>query len=408
MSRPLTRDAALRERAARVIPGGMYGHLNATLLPEGFPQFFTRGEGCRVWDADGNAYFDFMCSFGPMVLGHRHPKVEAAVSAQGAAGDCLNGPSPSFVELAEQLVERISHADWALFQKNGTDATTLCLTIARAATGRSKILFATGAYHGAAPWCTPLPAGVTPEDRAHLIPYQYNDLESAESAAAQAGDELAGVIACPHKHDVFVDQELVDPEFARGLRRLCDERGAALILDEVRTGFRIAPGGSWEALGVEPDLSAWSKALANGYPIAAVLGRDALREAATGVFATGSFWFAAAPMAAALATLEVLREEKALERMREAGAALRRGLAEAAGAHGFELRQTGPEVMPMVLFEDDPGFEKGRAWTAAAVRRGVYVHPFHNWFLCAAHDDGSLGAALERMESAFGDVRRTG
>lgn len=406
MSHSLQRDAALRQRAARVVPGGMYGHLNAALLPEGFPQYFTRAEGCRVWDADGNEYLDFMCSFGPMVLGHRHPAVEAAVAAQAAQGDCLNGPSPLFVELAERLVDRVAHADWALFQKNGTDATTLCLSIARAATGRRKILVASGAYHGAAPWCTPLPGGVTDADRAHLIPYQYNDLASVADAAQRAGEDLAGVIACPHKHDVFVDQELVRPDFARGLRRLCDERGAALILDEVRTGFRLAPGGSWEALGVGPDLSAWSKALANGHPIAAVLGRDTLREAATQVFATGSFWFAAAPMAAALATLEALREEEALERMREAGAALRRGLTEGARAHGFALRQTGPEVMPMVLFEDDPEFRAGRAWTAAALRRGVYVHPFHNWFLCAAHDDRSIRAALERTERAFGDARR--
>lgn len=406
MSHSLRRDAELRQRAARVIPGGMYGHLNATMLPAGFPQFFTRAEGCRVWDADDNEYLDFLCSFGPMVLGHRHPKVEAAVAKQAAAGDCLNGPSPVMVELAERLVDRVSHADWALFQKNGTDATTLCITIARAATGRSKVLVASGAYHGAAPWCTPLPGGVTAADRANAIAYRYNDLESVREAAGQAGADLAAVIACPHKHDVFVDQELVDPAFARGLRRLCDERGAALVLDEVRTGFRIAPGGSWEALGVEPDLSAWSKALANGHPIAAVLGTDALREAATQVFATGSFWFSAAPMAAALATLDALREEKALERMREAGTALRHGLASGARAHGFELRQTGPEVMPMVLFEDDPEFQKGRAWTAAAVRRGVYVHPFHNWFLCAAHDDRSIRTALERTEQAFGDVRK--
>jgi len=407
MTHSLSRDAALRQRAAQVIPGGMYGHLNAAMLPEGFPQYFTRAEGCRVWDADGNEYLDFMCSFGPMVLGHRHSKVEAAVAAQAGVGDCLNGPAPLLVELAERLVDRISHADWAMFQKNGTDATTLCLSIARAATGRRKILVASGAYHGAAPWCTPLPGGVTDADRAHLISYRYNDSGSVAEAAAQAGSDLAGVIACPHKHDVFVDQELVDPEFAHTLRRLCDDRGAALILDEVRTGFRIGPGGSWETLGVEPDLSAWSKALGNGHPIAAVLGTDALREAATHVFATGSFWFAAAPMAAALATLGALQEDKALERMREAGAALRDGLAEGARSHGFELRQTGPAVMPMVLFADDPEFQKGRAWTAAAVRRGLYIHPFHNWFLCAAHDDRSIRAALERAEAAFADVRRT-
>ena len=145
-TRILTRDAALRQRAAVVIPGGMYGHQSVTKLPvpEGYPQFMSRGQGAHVWDVDGNEYIDLMCSYGPVVLGHQHPKVEAAVRAQEAKGDCQNGPSARLVELAEALVGRVRHADWAMFAKNGCDATTLALMIARAATGRRKILVASG------------------------------------------------------------------------------------------------------------------------------------------------------------------------------------------------------------------------------------------------------------------------
>src|SRR4051812_16765094 len=153
------RDVALRARARQVIPGGLWGHMNAAKLPPGYPQYFTRGDGCRLWDADGREYLDFMCSWGPMVLGHHHPAVEAAAQRQAADGDCLNGPAPVLVELAELLVGLIPHADWCLLAKNGTDATTACVTIARAGTGRRKVLVARGSYHGAVPWCSPSLAG---------------------------------------------------------------------------------------------------------------------------------------------------------------------------------------------------------------------------------------------------------
>jgi glutamate-1-semialdehyde 2,1-aminomutase len=137
-------DAALRARAARVVPGGMWGHLDTRRLPAGYPQFFTRAEGGHIWDANGRRYVDLMCSWGPIVLGHHNPVVDAAVARQTALGDCLNGPAPVMVELCEALVERVAHADWAMLQKNGGDATTACVTIARAATGRNTVLIAQG------------------------------------------------------------------------------------------------------------------------------------------------------------------------------------------------------------------------------------------------------------------------
>ncbi|HMI27397.1 MAG TPA: aminotransferase class III-fold pyridoxal phosphate-dependent enzyme, partial [Streptosporangiaceae bacterium] len=280
-----TADRQLRERARAVIPGGMYGHQAAP--GPAYPQFMRGGRGARVWDADGNEYVDLMCSYGPVVLGHQHPKVEAAAARQAATGDCMNAPGPVMVDLAELLTQTVRHADWAILAKNGTDATTMCCTIARAQTGRSKILVATGAYHGAAPWCTPRPAGVTPADHANLGHYTFNDLASVKRAAAEAGDDLAGILVSPFKHDAGFDQELVDPAFARGLRTLCDEKGAALILDDVRAGFRLHLGSSWEPVGVDPDLSAWSKAIANGRALAAVLGNDAFRDGAKNVFVTG-------------------------------------------------------------------------------------------------------------------------
>ena len=406
--RAASRDAALRDRARRVIPGGMYGHQSAATWPAAFPQFLERGRGCRIWDVDGREYVDFVCSFGPIVVGHAHPRVEAAVERQRALGDCQNGPSARMVELAERLVDLVPHADWAMFQKNGTDATTLAVSIARAATGRRKVLLARGAYHGSAPWCTPRPAGTTPEDRVHLVQYVYNDLASVEAAADQAGGDLAAVLVSAFRHDARFDQEACDPDFARGVRALCDRRGAALILDDVRAGFRLDLGGSWEPLGVRPDLSAYSKAIANGYPLAAVVGRDALRDAAREVFVTGSFWFAAVPMAAALATLNALESERGIERMVRAGTLLRDGLARQARAHGLRITQSGPVQLPFLTFAQDVvagTFDRANVFTGEAARRGVWLHPWHNWFLSAAHEDDDVRHALERTDAAFAAVR---
>jgi glutamate-1-semialdehyde 2,1-aminomutase len=397
-------DLALRARAEVVVPGGMYGHMNARLLPSGYPQYFASGEGCRIRDVDGGEYIDFMCSYGPIVLGHRHPKVEAAATAQLARGDCQNGPAPVFVELAELLVDTVPAADWALFQKNGNDATTLCVTIARAATGRRKVLLASGAYHGALPWCSLSRRGVTDEDQAHQIHYTYNDLKSVEDAVSQAGDDLAAILVSAFQHDARIDQELPTPDFARGVRHICDRAGAALIMDDVRAGFRLHLGGSWEGLGVRPDLSAWGKALGNGWPIAAVTGCDALRDAARGVFATGSYWFAAAPMAAAVATIQVLRDENGIARMERAGSQFRTGLETQAKAHGLALRQSGPAQMPMMRFEDDPQRSMGELWTQEALARGVFLHPWHNMFLSAAHTEEDIERALEATDGAFAVV----
>ena len=399
------KDSELRARAARVVPGGMWGHQNAANLPEGYPQFFSSAEGCRIRDVDGNEYIDFMCSYGPIVLGHHHPRVEAAVRAQEALADCQNGPSPVMVELAELLVNTVEHADWSMFAKNGTDATTMCVTIARAATGKRKVLVAKGAYHGAAPWCTPNPSGVVAEDRAHLLHYRFNDLDSVVAAVEQCDDDLAAIVVSPFKHDARFDQELVDPEWARALRRICDDTGAALILDDVRCGFRLALGGSWEPIGVQPDLSAWSKAIANGYSLAAVLGNDRFRSGAEGIYATGSFWFSAVSMAAGIATIEALTDEDGLASMERAGQRLRDGLAAQAAHHGLTVNQTGPVTMPLLTFAADTAFERANLWSGEAAQRGAYLHPWHNWFTCAAHTDDDVDVALRATDEAFAAVR---
>jgi glutamate-1-semialdehyde 2,1-aminomutase len=406
MSRSTAVDAALRERAAAVIPGGMYGHESTLLLPAEFPQFFSRAKGARLWDADGNEILDLMCAYGPNLLGYADAEIDGAYVAQLAQGDTMTGPSALIVELAEQLTKQVAHAQWAMFCKNGTDATSMAVSVAREHTKRRKILVAKGAYHGADAWCTPVPAGTLPEDRAHLSHFIYNDVASLEQAARAAEGDLAGVLVSPFKHDGFVDQELPTREFAQAARALCDRAKALLLMDEVRGGFRLSRTGSWTHLGVEPDLSAWGKCLANGHALSALLGSDVARAAASHVYSTGSFWFAAAPMAAALVTLRRIRATDYLERTQRLGAQLREGLAKASAAHGYALRQTGPVQMPQILIDGDGDFRRGFAVASEMIQRGVYLHPWHNNFVCAALSEADVAFAVGVAEEAFAAVRK--
>lgn len=402
------RDAELRRRAERVIPAGMNGHHSTVNmhLPPNFPQFLAEGEGPYIRDVDGNQYIDLLCSYGPIILGHRHPAVEEAARRQAELGDCLDAPSPRIVELAELFTSTVEHADWVVFAKNGTDATTSSLTVARAATGRSIILAVRGSYHGAAPWCTPWPAGVLPQDRANMRYFDYNDAESFNAAVSDAGDQFAGVIITPFKHIEGFDQELVEPEFARLLRRTCDEHGALLILDDVRCGFRMHLGGSWEPIGVRPDLSAWSKGIANGYALAAITGSEKYREIASKIYMTGSFWFAAVSMAAAIATINTLRTEDAVARMARAGGLLKAGVDAQARAHDLVIHYTGHPTMPYITFEADTDYQRMTTFAAAALDAGTYLAPRHNWFLNAAHSEEIIKRVLESTDRAFDAVRQ--
>ena len=394
-------DRQLRARAEAVLPNGMYGHQSVRLLPDEYPQFFDRAEGSYLWDVDGHRYIDYMCGYGPNLLGYRNPEIDAAYTAQLARGDALTGPSPVMVELAELFVGLVGHAAWAIFCKNGTDATSMAMVIARAHTGKRKIVLAKGAYHGAAPWCTPVKLGTTAEDRANRIFCTYNDPASLEAAVNSAGDDLAAIFAAPFKHDAFVEQQLPDPAYAKRARVLCDETGALLVVDDVRAGFRLARDCSWSLVGVEPDLSCWGKSIANGHPLSALLGSEKLRAAAGSAYVTGSFWFAAAAMAAAVATLTALRTTDYLEHTTRLAEMLRQGLGEVARRHGIGFRQTGPAQMPLFFFDADPDFRKAYFWCVEMLKRGIYMHPWHNMFMSATMTEADIAATIEAADGAF-------
>jgi glutamate-1-semialdehyde 2,1-aminomutase len=395
----------LDERAAKALPRGVAGHFSPQVNWPGSPHFIARAEGSRIWDVDGNEYIDMMCSWGPIVLGYLHPEVEEAVARQHAQVDCAPGAAPVMVDLAEKLVPMIDDGAWALFAKNGADVTTLSLTLARAHTGKRTVLVANGAYHGALPWCNPDAQGTVPGDRESLDYFDFNDLDSIRAAIARHPGDLAAVIVSPYRQPAGFDQVAPTRELAVGLRELCDQNDALLINDEVRTGMRLELGTAWRQFGVAPDLSAWGKAIANGYALAALVGREEVREAAAKVFATGSFWWTGDAMAAGLATLEIIERDDSLATMNAWGTKLQQGIAAAAAARGIEVVVSGPPTMPYARFAADADDRAlADVFTATCGKHGLYLHPRHNWFVSAAMDERDLDQALTAVEAGVDAV----
>ncbi|MFT5040570.1 MAG: glutamate-1-semialdehyde 2,1-aminomutase [Hyphomicrobiaceae bacterium] len=394
---------ALLQRAQRVIPGGVYGHQAPRSFVDGdYPIFLKHAEGCRVVDVDDNRYIDLLCSFGPMIVGYRNAAVEEAASAQRAQIDIGNVPAPVMVELAERLVAMTPGTDWAMFAKNGSDVCTWSLALAREATGRDLIAMVGGTYHGVHGWCNGRERGFPDGDRASIVHFEWNELEQARALFEQYPDRIAGVIVTPFRHEAYANSVLPTPGFLSGLRELCDTNGSVFILDDVRAGFRLHLGGSGQYFGVTPDLCLYSKALSNGRALAAILGRDSLREAASTVFFTGTAFTQAVPMAAALATIDELQRGDAIAHMERVGRRLCQGLVALAAHEGLAVTISGPPAIPFMTFDGDAGgFRRARAFSAAWARNGVFSHPHHNWFVSAAHTDADIDEALAAAKPAF-------
>ncbi len=400
--RDYSKSNALFARAAQVIPGGIYGHTSPAIsLPGASPYYAARAEGCRYWDADGNEFIDFMCGYGPIVLGYNHPEVEEAAARQARDGNCFNHPAEIMVELAERLVSLVDFAAWSVFGKNGADMTTWCTQVAREHTGAKKILKVAGAYHGSHPWCSPGHGGWIEEDRAHVHDFPWNDLIAFRDLVKKHRGQIAGVITTAFHHPGFGRSVYPAPGFLQGVQETCRQEGIVFILDDVRSGFRLHLGGSHRFFNFEPDLICFCKAIANGHPISAALGRPELQAAAGRVFLTGSYWNSAVPMAAALATIQIIERDNIIAHIASVGAELRAGFERLSAQHNLPIHYTGHDSIPFVTFVGETNFLRSQHFCREAMQRGVFLHPHHNWFLCAAHTSRDIEQTLAAVDEAM-------
>ena len=395
------RSQDLYDRAAGVIPGGIYGSKSPGFtVPGRFPYYFTEASGCRVKDADGHEYIDYLCGFGSMILGFGNPVVDDPAIAQLRRGDLLNQPGPAMVDLAERLVDLIDGMDWAVFTKNGTDATTLAVSLARVHTGKGFVFKARGAYHGSANWCSSNAYPVL-RDQDEIRSFTYGDEAELESLFdAHAGD-IAAVILTPYHHAAWADQVMPPDGWHEAVRRLCDREGALFIMDDIRANFRMDLHGSHRAVDARPDFVCMGKSLANGYPIGALMGTDRVKSAASGFFITGTFWMSTVPFLASLACLDEMERSDVVSHVNAMGRRLKEGLTAAGAEAGYRIRCTGPDAIPFLTFADDPDLWRNQEFSARMAAKGVYLHPHHNWFLSRAHSASDVDETLDKAAEAF-------
>ena len=398
-------------RAMKVIPSGIYGHLGPAegcYTPvEAFPFFSSKAQGTYVWDLDGNRFIDYMCAYGPNVLGYNDPDVDAAAAEQRALGDCTTLPSTKMIEFAELLVDTVASADWAFFAKNGNDVTTLAVMTARAYTHRKKIVFFKGYYHGVSPWTQKIDySGVIPEDVMHNIYVDWNDIDGLRKVFKENAGQIAAVISQPYMHGNFADNVMPAQGFWQEVRKMCTENGTVLVVDDVRAGFRLDIAGSDHYFGFEADLICFCKALANGYNVSALCGKNFLKNTVSGMSYTGSYWLSAVPFAAGIACINKMKRLDMPRTLIEKGEKLKSGLIAAAERNGFDLRVTGAPSLFYLRIADDPTLMLHQEWIAECVKRGVFFTNHHNHFINAALTDADIAETVDIAEEAFEVVRK--
>jgi glutamate-1-semialdehyde 2,1-aminomutase len=404
------------------MPGGVNSPVRAMRsIGRNYPIFIERGEGFELIDVDGNRYVDWVCSWGPLILGHADAGVVAAVSEAAARGTSFGAPTEGEVELAAEICDRFASVEMVRMVNSGTEATMSAVRLARAATGREKLIKFAGAYHGhvdgllaeagsgLATQGIPASPGVPEAQAAATIVVAWNDLEAVEAALAQ--HEIAAVIAEP----LPANMGLVPPRdgFVAELRRLAHEHGALLILDEVISGFRVARGGAQELLGVEADLTIMGKVIGGGLPAAAYGGRRDLlsRVAPAGdVYQAGTLSGNPLAVAAGLATLERL-DAAAYERLGQLTELLAAGLRVAAGDRPVQVVSVPGLVTPFFSAEPVVDFAGAAAcdldayarFCRALLDRGVYppASQFEAWFVSLAHDEAAIEHTCSAAAEAF-------
>lgn len=398
------------DRAFKVVPSGVYGHLGPAegmFLPmENWPLISSRAEGTYFWDMDGNRYLDMMAAFGPNVLGYGDKDVDKAALEQLEKGNCTTAPGYKMVECAELLVDTVASADWAFFMKNGADATTMAVLTARAYTGKKKIIFMKGYYHGNDQWCMkPDYPGILPEETCNNLIVPWFDKEALNRVIEENRGDIAALISQPYDHGNFYDNQLASKEYWAEIRKICDDNGILLIIDDVRTGFRLDLAGSDHFYGFKADLICFCKALANGWNMSACCGREYLRNTAASLSFTGSYWLSAVPFAACIACIEKMKRLDTPKMFRENGIKLTEGLKAAGKKYGFNLVVSGEPALFYLRVADDDSLMLDQEWVANCVARGLYITSHHNHFMNAAITDDDIALAADIAEDAFKELR---
>lgn len=427
---PAPRSEALFARAQQTIPGGVNSPVRAFRSVGGTPRFFVRGEGSTVFDADGKGYTDYVCSWGPLILGHAHPAVVKAVQDAAVDGLSFGAPTEAEIEIAEMLVDMLPSMDMVRLVSSGTEATMSAIRLARGYTGRDNIIKFEGCYHGHSDsllvkagsglltFGNPSSGGVPADFAKHTLVLNYNDAEGLRAAFEANPESIAAVILEP----VVGNMNLImpTPEFLTAMRELCTQYGAVLIFDEVMTGFRVGPQCAQGYFGIEPDLTTLGKVIGGGMPVAAFGGKRAIMECIAplgSVYQAGTLSGNPVAVAAGLATLKALREPGFYQTLSERCRQLCDGLTRVAreegvdfcaqavgGMFGLYFAKEVPTTYGGVLACDKERFNR---FFHAMLDAGHYFAPsaFEAGFVSIAHSEADVDATIAAAKKVFATLK---
>jgi glutamate-1-semialdehyde aminotransferase len=404
----ITKSLELFEEAKTLIPGGVLGARKpGDFIMGEFPIFLEYGKGCRLTDVDGNEYIDFLCGYGPIILGYREQEVDDAVIQQiKDKGFCFTLTQPYQNELAQKLNELIPSAELSSFLKTGSDATTASIRIARAYTNRIKIMRC--GYHGWHDWCVEMKGGIPEKFYEDVYEFHYNDLDNLEDLMKKYGDQTAAIIMTPFGHPLHEKMQEPKPGFLEGVRKLADKYGAVLVFDEVRTCFRLRMGGAQELYGVTPDLTVLGKGMANGYAISVVTGKkDVMMAAASKLFISSTFFPNSEGYIAALKTIEIMERDKVLDNIWDKGGRFLKKIQDVIAKYDVGAELSGVAPMFFITFKkDEANTRKGRRddFYTQLIRKGFFFTPHHHAYISYRHTEEDLDKTIQAIDESMAYV----
>lgn len=399
----------LFKEALALVPGGVLGARKPADFIEGeYPIFVESGRGGRVVDVDGNEYIDFLCGYGPIILGYREEEVDEAVIRQiRDKGFCFTLTQRYQNELAKKLSQLVPCSEMSIFLKTGSDATTASIRIARAFTNRVKVMRC--GYHGWHDWCVEMKGGVPEKFYEDVFEFRYNRLDQLEDLMAQHGDQTAAIIMTPFGHHLHMKMEEPKPGFLEGVREIATRYGAILVFDEVRTGFRLSLGGAQAYYGVTPDLVVLGKGMANGYAISVVTGkREVMMASAQKLFISSTFFPNSDGYVAALKTIEILERDRVIDNIWEKGARFWEKIQESLDRYDVGAELSGVAPMFFITFKSDAAKThraKRDDFYTQLIRRKIFLHPHHHGYICYRHTDQDLDLAAKAIEESLAYVK---
>ncbi|MBF0314002.1 MAG: aminotransferase class III-fold pyridoxal phosphate-dependent enzyme [Oligoflexia bacterium] len=401
----LERSEQLYKEAWELFPGAVAGIRRPyNFVPGEYPIFFDRASGGKVIDVDGNEYIDMLCAYGPIIIGHREKEIDDAVVAHlRDHGFCMSLTQEIQLKLGYRLRELIPSCEKLVFVKTGSDATSVAIRVSRAFTGKTKVLRC--GYHGWHDWCVEVKGGVPQKLYEDVFEFHYNNLNELEELLNKHRGEVAAVIVTPVGHPLADEVQMPAPGFLEGVKSLCKKHESVLVFDEIRSGFRVNLGGAQKEFGVTPDLSVFGKAMANGYPISAVVGRKEVMDVLVDkAFLSSTFFPNSLEMVAALKNIEILERERVLDKIKERGNRFAAKVSKITKESGIDCTVSGAPWMPFITFNRDAKklYKEMRVqFYTELIRRKVFLQPYHHGYIAYRHEERDLDYAAEMIAESL-------